>query len=216
MSVRIIASRNLGRRVVEGVLLAIGIAFLGYYFYAYFYRIGYQAYAEWRFKQETTVAAGPPARASKPPVARASLPNPDRPSRARERDAGSIIGRLSIPRLHFSAIVEEGTDERTLSRAVGHVPGTSLPGDPGNAAVAGHRDTFFRDLRNLRPNDRIDVTTYEGRYHYVVDSLTVVDPSDVAVLKSHGRGRSLTLVTCFPFEYIGNAPRRFVVHAVLE
>lgn len=216
MSVRIIAPRNLGRRLIEALLLTIGIGFLGYYFYSYFYRLAYQAYAEWRFEQEIAAPARPPARASKSPVVPASLPNPDRAPITRGPDAGSILGRISIPRLHLSAIVEEGVDEHTLSRAVGHVPGTSLPGDPGNAAVAGHRDTFFRELRDLRPNDKIDVTTHEGRYHYVVDSLTIVDPSDVAVLKSRGRGRSLTLVTCFPFEYIGNAPRRFVVHAVLE
>lgn len=216
MSVRVIAPRNLGRRLTEALLLTIGIAFLGYYFYSYFYRLGYQAYAEWRFERENAVAARAPARVSKPPAVATSLANPDRASITRGPESGSILGRLSIPRLHLSAIVEEGTDEHTLSRAVGHVPGTPLPGDPGNAAVAGHRDTFFRDLRNLRPSDRIDVTTHEGRYHYVVDSLMIVDPSDVAVLKSHGRGRSLTLVTCFPFEYIGNAPRRFVVHATLE
>ena len=106
-------------------------------------------------------------------------------------------------------------DERTLSRAVGHIPGSALPGEIGNVAIAGHRDTFFQELKDLKPNDKIDFTTHSGRFHYTVESLTVVDPSDTSVLQSKG-GKILTIVTCFPFHYIGNAPRRFIVHAVAD
>jgi sortase A len=128
---------------------------------------------------------------------------------------GWVLGRISIPRLHLSAIVEEGVDEATLSRAVGHIPGTALPGEIGNMGIAGHRDTFFQKLKDLQPNDEIDFTTHSGRYHYTVESLTVVEPTDVSVLASKG-GKILTIVTCFPFHYIGAAPRRFIVHAVAE
>lgn len=116
-------------------------------------------------------------------------------------------------RLRLSAIVEEGVDDKTLSRAVGHIPGTAFPGETGNVGIAGHRDTFFRALKDLQPQDKIDFTTRAGRFHYIVESLSVVEPDDVEVLKSTG-GRVLTIVTCFPFQYIGNAPRRFIVHAV--
>jgi sortase A len=112
-------------------------------------------------------------------------------------------------------MVEEGVDSGTLSRAIGHIPGTAFPGERGNVGIAGHRDTFLRALRDLHPNDKIDFTTRTGRFHYTVESLTVVEPTDVSVLKSTGR-QALTIVTCFPFNYIGNAPRRFIVHAVSE
>jgi len=112
-------------------------------------------------------------------------------------------------------MVEEGLDALTLTRAVGHIPGTALPGEPGNVGIAGHRDTFFRALRDLQPQDEIDFTTHSGRYHYVVESLRIVEPDNVSVLKPD-EGHTLTIVTCFPFEYIGKAPRRFIVRAVSE
>jgi sortase A len=90
-----------------------------------------------------------------------------------------------------------------------------LPGETGNIGIAGHRDTFFRSLKDLKRRDKIDITTHSGRFHYTVESLTIVDPSDISVLKSMG-GHSLTIVTCFPFQYVGNAPRRFIVHAVSD
>jgi sortase A len=103
-------------------------------------------------------------------------------------------------------------DARTLRSAVGHVPETALPGEPGNAAFAGHRDTFFRKLRHVRKGDRIVVTTPDGVYDYVVRETRVVPPSDVSVLEPTAE-QSLTLVTCYPFDYIGSAPERFIVRA---
>jgi sortase A len=88
-----------------------------------------------------------------------------------------------------------------------------LPGEPGNIGIAGHRDTFFRSLKDLQPQDKIDFTTHAGRFHYFVESLIVVEPTDISVLNSN-EGQALTIVTCFPFEYIGNAPRRFIVRAL--
>jgi len=126
--------------------------------------------------------------------------------------APGLIGRVRIPRLGLSAILIEGDDAKTLRRAVGHIPGTPLPGQPGNVALTGHRDTFFRPLRNIRANDIIVVTTLQGEYRYRVVSTRVVGPDDVTVLNS-SEGQILTLVTCYPFYFVGAAPDRFIVRA---
>jgi sortase A len=123
-----------------------------------------------------------------------------------------LIGRIEIPRLGISAVLTEGTAESTLRRAVGHVEGTALPGQPGNVGIAGHRDTFFRPLRNIRTNDIVVLTTLSGRYRYRVTSTKVVSPNAVEVL-APSTGETLTLVTCYPFYYVGPAPDRFVVRA---
>jgi sortase A len=125
---------------------------------------------------------------------------------------GGLIGRMEIPRLGVSAIVMDGTSTTTLRRALGHISGTALPGQPGNAGISGHRDTFFRPLRNIEPNDVITLTTMRGEYRYRVVSTKVVDPADVAVLDS-SENESLTLVTCYPFYFVGPAPKRFIVRA---
>lgn len=100
--------------------------------------------------------------------------------------SGSLIGRIDIPRLGLSAIVIEGVDHITLRHAVGHIPGTALPGQHGNVGISGHRDTYFRPLRNIQPNDIITLTTVLGKYRYGVVSTKVVSPYDVAVLGSSG------------------------------
>jgi sortase A len=142
-----------------------------------------------------TVAAQPPAPAS-------NLP------------ANGVVGRLEIPRVGVSAMIEEGVGSRTLRVALGHLPGTPWPGQVGNVAIAGHRDTFFRPLRNIEINDEISLDTPGHNYHYRVSSTEVVDPHDVAVLKARHKDE-LTLITCYPFSYIGPAPKRFIVHAEL-
>jgi sortase A len=123
-----------------------------------------------------------------------------------------LIGRIDIPRLGLSAIIVEGTDKTALRRAVGHIPGTSLPGQPGNVAITGHRDTFFRPLRNIQQNDIITLTTLLGEYRYRVVSTRVVGPTEVSVLDPTGN-EVLTLVTCYPFYFVGPAPNRFIVRA---
>jgi len=100
----------------------------------------------------------------------------------------------------------------TLRRAVGHIPDTALPGQPGNVGISGHRDTFFRPLKDLKIKDEIQFSTWNGDFRYVVESLTVVDPNNVGVLAPSSENL-LTLVTCYPFFYIGAAPKRFVVRA---
>ena len=126
--------------------------------------------------------------------------------------ASGLIGRIEIPRLGLSAIVIEGTSATTLRRAVGHISGTALPGQPGNVGISGHRDTFFRPLRNIRQNDIITLTTLGGEYRYRVVSTKVVSPYDVAVLDSSAN-EILTLITCYPFYFVGSAPDRFMVRA---
>lgn len=123
-----------------------------------------------------------------------------------------LIGRVSIPRLQLTAIVREGTGERTLSLAAGHIPGTAMPGVNGNVAIAGHRDTLFRGLRGIQKGDRIEFEALNGRFEYQVESTEIVTPQDVSVLNP-GAQPELTLVTCYPFDYIGSAPKRFIVKA---
>jgi sortase A len=125
---------------------------------------------------------------------------------------GGTIGRLEIGRLALSVIVIEGTSATALRRAVGHIAGTALPGERGNVGVSGHRDTFFRPLRNIRKDDIITITTLLGEYRYRVVSTKIVGPSDVGVLEP-GEGEFLTLVTCYPFYFVGSAPDRFIVRA---
>jgi len=125
---------------------------------------------------------------------------------------GGLIGRIEIPRLLLSVVVIEGIDRTTLRRAVGHIPGTALPGHAGNVGLAGHRDTFFRPLKDLKIKDEILLSTLKGNFKYIVVSLTIVDPSDVGVLAPRG-GNVLTLVTCYPFYFIGPAPQRWIVRA---
>jgi sortase A len=125
------------------------------------------------------------------------------------------IGRVEIPRLDMSIMLLDGIDNRTLRRGIGHIPGTALPGQSGNAGIAGHRDTFFRGLGEIRKYDHITVRTFDGEYQYVVDSVRVVGPDAVEVLKDVGYP-VLTLVTCYPFHLIGPARKRFVVQAFLK
>lgn len=125
---------------------------------------------------------------------------------------GDVAGKLEIPRLNVSVMVVEGADTSDLKHAVGHISGTVLPWEPGNMGIAGHRDTFFRPLRLVRRNDKIELLTLGGVYRYRVVSTSVVQPWDVHVLDSTGRD-TLTLVTCYPFYYVGPAPERFIVRA---
>jgi sortase A len=126
---------------------------------------------------------------------------------------GDLFGEISIPRIGLSAIIAQGTDDATLRRAVGHVPGTASPGSPGTVVLAAHRDTFFRPLHRIRVNDLIFLDTEYGKYRYRVVRVFVVSPRQTSVLDS-SPASDLTLLTCFPFRFIGPAPDRFVVQAV--
>jgi sortase A len=125
------------------------------------------------------------------------------------------VAKIEIPRLGVSSMVREGVDDGTLSRAIGHVPGTPLFGTGGNVGLAGHRDSFFRPLAEIAKGDVIRVRTPTGgRYEYHVVGTEIVWPEDTRVLESDGTDM-LTLVTCWPFSWVGHAPRRFIVKARL-
>jgi sortase A len=119
---------------------------------------------------------------------------------------------LRIAKIDLEVAVLRGTDDFTLNRAVGHIDDTALPGTDGNSGIAGHRDGFFRGLKDIGPGDAIEIETLRGREVYRVERTWVVDPEDVSVLEPT-RGRSLTLVTCYPFYHVGPAPLRFIVRA---
>ncbi len=128
---------------------------------------------------------------------------------------GQLIGRIEIPRLKVSVQVVEGSGDSELKQAAGHVTGTALPGDDGNVAIAAHRDKWFRPLRNIQARDVIEIRTPDGNYRYVVRRTEIVKPTDVSVI-APTHDQELTLVTCYPFYYVGHAPRRFIVHATRE
>jgi sortase A len=129
--------------------------------------------------------------------------------------AGTVLGTLVAPTLALSTPVLEGSDDGTLSRGAGHIEDTPFPGEGGNIGLAGHRDTVFRPLKRAKPGDRLELKTAGGDYHYTITKTLIVDPDDVYVLDPTP-SPTLTLVTCYPFEYIGHAPRRFIVQATLD
>jgi LPXTG-site transpeptidase (sortase) family protein len=192
-------------RLVCGLLLTFGIAALGYVSYSLLDAKLFQAYQNREFDRAM--------RNSRPPDALTSISVPD----ARHHlpvEPGSTLGRIEISRLGVSVLVLEGTSGRTLRRGIGHIDGTSFPGDDGSIGLAGHRDTFFRELRNVRTGDEITLATLVGSRTYRVDAIRVVEPSAVDVLNETGES-VLTLVTCYPFDFVGPAPKRLIVRAHL-
>jgi sortase A len=126
--------------------------------------------------------------------------------------SGTPLGRIEISSLGVGAMILEGDDDKTLRHGVGHIPGTAALGQVGNVGLAGHRDTFFRALRNIHKDDEITLETLNGAHRYIVDRIQIVLPGDIATL-DQSRDSILTLVTCYPFSYVGSAPQRFVVRA---
>jgi sortase A len=183
-------------RWAQGILFATAGLTLGY---CLFFLADMWFYQEWQGEELERLAA------------RASLKAPVAPEAA-VVPKGGVVGLLEIPRLGVSAVVAQGTDEGTLRHAVGHIEDTALPGLGGNVGIAGHRDTFFRPLRNIRLNDIILVSTPWAKYRYRVTSTKVVGPEAVEVLAPTA-SETLTLVTCYPFYYVGSAPDRFIVRA---
>jgi sortase A len=137
---------------------------------------------------------------------------PGLPSRQPPLAEGEVLGEIVVPRLDLEAVVVQGDSPAALDRAVGHLSNSALPGERGNIALAAHRDTFFRPLRDIRIGDEIKFKTRRRNFDYVVESTQIVAPTDVSVLQPSA-GHDLTLLTCYPFNYIGPAPKRFVVFA---
>lgn len=188
----------------ELLFLFLGLFLLGFSAFFYLQATVYQTFENWRFDKslaESIAAAAPTAPAGHDGEAfRSSVRN------------GAVIGRIDISRIGVSVMVVEGVASRNLKLGAGHIPGTALPGEPGNVGIAAHRDTFFRKLREIRSADTITLTTLAGSYRYAVESADVVAPTDVQAL-APSREPSLTLVTCYPFYYVGSAPKRFIVRA---
>jgi len=184
---------------MEYLLLGLGVLALGVCAAVYFQARFYQA------REGRQFGGG------KPPIAIPSLRPGVIPLRLSVRE-GSPLSRLDIPRLGISVVVVEGVTTRDLRLGLGHVPGTAFPDEFGNVGIAGHRDTFLRQLRKIRAHDLITLTTLAGSYQYSVDWTRIVRPQDVAVLDPIEEP-ILTIVTCYPFYWVGSAPERFIVRA---
>jgi sortase A len=174
-------------RWLQYTLLALAVVLLGVF--------AYGKASSWYFQRQGNAALDAP-----------------RATPAERIERGDVIGRVDVDRLGVSVVVVEGVDEGDLAHAAGHMIGTAFPGRPGNTAIAAHRDTFFRPLRKIRPKDIVRVTTPDGEYRYRVAWTRIVAPDDVAVLRPDGK-QELTLITCYPFYYVGEAPQRFIVRA---
>ena len=207
--IRSIRRRPPVSRRIERVLWVFGFVALAIpaisFFQARFYQREQTALLNRALAIPTSRIPLPVELAEPPPVA-ADTATPAEPT------TPTLIGRLEIPRLGLSTIVREGVDATTLKLAVGHIPETPFPWQPGNVGLAGHRDTFFRSLEGIRKNDLIRMTTLKGITTYRVESLRIVDPEEISVLDPSA-DPVLTLVTCYPFIYVGSAPRRFIVRA---
>ena len=173
---------------LEWLLLGVGLGCLGTY--------AYETVAARRFQAERTAEFARAAMADAPVTVR----------------TGGLVGMLDVPRLNLTTPVIEGDDDTTLKRAVGHLPDTPLPWERGNSAFAGHRDGLFRPLKDIKVGDEIRFRTSRAEFRYRVTGTSIVMPDDLSVL-DNGSEPTLTLITCYPFYYVGNAPKRFIIHA---
>ena len=229
------------------ILLILGLGGISYYGYTLANQYIYQDYENWAFDQQIA-GHGPITfadylrqrtpfgflvgeRTNGTATMTRSAPGPN-PATLTAPEPGSVLGKLEIERLDLSAIVREGVDTETLSKAVGHVPSTALAGQIGNFAIAAHRDTLFRGLKDIRDGDIVTFQSPAATYKYEVFSTRIVKPSDISVLRADGGTRDvngssnvtpvasrsnelLTMITCYPFFYVGSAPKRFIVQARL-
>lgn len=205
------------------MLMLLGIAGLLLFAWSFLDGTYYQYAQKLQFEQQvaspevegtgTAIAktTGLPEPRPQPEISFRFLPKPSKP---RGLDP-LLIGELDVPRVGLSVMVREGMDATTLRRAVGHVPSTALPGQVGNFVVIAHRDTFFRRLRELEKGDTVRIVTTRGRFIYTVESLEVVEPEGISLIAPPSEAIA-TLITCFPFNYVGPAPRRFVARARLK
>src|SRR5688572_5924159 len=173
---------------LEWLLLGVALGCLGVY--------AFETVEARRFQAERAAEFARAARAYAPVTVR----------------TGALVGMLDVPRLKLTTPVIEGDDDTTLKRAVGHLPDTPLPWQDGNSALAGHRDGLFRPLKDIKVGDEIRFRTSREELRYKVTSTSIVKPDDVSVLGKRKKP-SLTLITCYPFYYVGNAPKRFIIHA---
>ena len=232
---------------VRLLLILVGLAGLGYYGYTLGDQYVYQTYQNWAFEQtiagQQSVTFADFVRERTPfgfLAGKAVAVPTTKPINAERRKddtvaaprpaEGAVLGRVEIARLNLAAMVREGVDANVLSVAVGHVPSTALPGQAGNFAIAAHRDTLFRGLKDIHEGDIVTFESASGNYKYKVLATKIVKPTDVSVLRPDGGGliprtelvsdgghsnRLMTMITCYPFYYVGSAPKRFIVEAEL-
>ena len=188
-----------GTRAAEWLLLGAGVCLLSWYGVERFHAARYQSAAGAAIERQ----AGPPD---------ASIGTQGVEETRTAFATGTPIGRLEVPRLHLSVVVANGDDDNTLGVAAGHLPDTPWPWQPGNSAIAAHRDSYFRPLRFIRLNDEIRFVAGGDIRRYKVTRTSIVTPEDLSVLRPTS-SPTLTLITCYPFFYVGHAPKRFIVQA---
>jgi len=198
---------------VERALLLTGTVLLGTYLSVTVHSVVSAHLATWQFEATTQTGRRPMVTAEEPPrFSRWADSRVAAYKKSLLEWATPAMALLRIERLGLRVPVFEGTDELVLNRGAGWIVGTAKPGDRGNVGIAGHRDGFFRLLEDLQSGDRVELATPAATLTFAVDAIAIVDPSDVYVL-GPAPTPSLTLVTCYPFYFVGSAPRRFVVHA---
>jgi LPXTG-site transpeptidase (sortase) family protein len=216
-------------RTLRIALIVAGVCFLSifawlqfehYYFEARYLKEFERMAAAVRQARPPEPSLPSPPTAVPPPVIQEPLPlEGARENAAPENPLLSgdmrVLARLRVSRVGLEVAVLEGIEDRTLRRGAGWIPGTARPGEQGNVGIAAHRDTFFRPLREVRSGDRIELETLSTTQSYVVRSVYVVEPKATSVLQPTGEP-TVTLVTCFPFNYVGPAPRRYIVQAVAD
>jgi sortase A len=217
-------ARKLGR-----LLMVLGVVLLGFYVAAKIHEVVLSRAAMRQFEEMKQTAAKnvqpdaprtvpsaaePQLTASKPSLVLWSEQRIKHYESSLDQRLAPPLAILRIPRIHVEAPVLEGTDDLTLNRGVGRIEGTARVGESGNVGIAGHRDGFFRGLKDIKLGDKVDLERPTGSETYIVDQVQIVDPADVSVLRPASKP-ALTLVTCYPFYYIGSAPQRYIVHATL-
>ena len=191
------------------LILWLGVAALLYAGGTAAYAVVYQRYQWWKFERArvSAIARNVEQEGASSKVIKAAIMEETADPRE-----GEVVGKLEVPRVGISVMVFQGIEDDTLAVGAGHVPATPLPSRAGNVAIAAHRDTFFRKLQGIKAGDSIQFATTGGNYEYVVDSTEIVDPQDTQVMESRAYPE-LTLITCYPFYFVGAAPKRFIVHA---
>jgi sortase A len=204
-------------RLLEVVLLCVGLLLSGIYAKRHIFSRIESQQAVGSFDSAPTSELLPPSQGTNSGGIDFSLWSPGRLKAYENSLAESMpppIAILKIPKIHLEVAVFDGTEDSALDRGVGRIVGSSRPGERGNMGVAGHRDGFFRGLKDIGPGDTLELKTHEKSQVFYVDRILVVDPSDVSVLRAED-APLLTLVTCYPFYHVGSAPQRFIVQARL-
>jgi sortase A len=206
------------KRTLEWLLLVVGVLLIGVYVGARVHRSVLSHAEVERFKDQVLVAkelgAGTEIAGKKPDFSLWSAKRVKGYQESLAAHFAPALALLRIPKINLEVPVLEGTDDLSLNRAVGHITGTAKPGENGNVGIAGHRDGFFRGLKDVSTGDTIEIVTPDGVNRYVIDEITVVEPANVSVLAPRA-DPSITLVTCYPFYFIGSAPQRYIVRASL-